>query len=72
MVKVILEPRYNEIVSMHLYCIHATDMIAEAVVAMNLEGTAEEVANSIHPHPTVSEAFHESFHAAIDKAIHFI
>lgn len=72
LIKVIIEPKYNEIVGVHMYCIHATDMIAEAVVAMKLEGTAEEVATSIHPHPTVSEIVHEAFHGAIDKTIHFI
>lgn len=71
LIKVILEPKYNEILGVHLFCIHATDMIAEAVVAMNLEATAEEVIRSIHPHPTVSEIYHEAFHAAVDKAIHF-
>jgi dihydrolipoamide dehydrogenase len=70
MIKVIVEPKYNEIVGVHIFCLHATDLIAEAVVAMNLEATAEEVAMSIHPHPTVSEIYHEAFHAAIDKAIH--
>lgn len=69
-IKVILEPKYNEIVGVHMYCIHATDMISEAVVAMKLEATGEEVAMSIHPHPTVSEAIHEAFHAAMGKAIH--
>lgn len=72
LIKVIVEPKYNEIVGVHMYCIHATDMISEAVVAMKLEGTAEEVAMSIHPHPTVSEIMHEAFHGAVDKTIHFI
>ncbi|HHU17339.1 MAG TPA: dihydrolipoyl dehydrogenase [Clostridiales bacterium] len=71
LIKVILEPRYNEILGVHLFCIHATDMIAEAVAAMNLEASAEEITWSVHPHPTVSEVFHEAFHAALDKAIHF-
>lgn len=70
LIKVIVESKYNEIVGVHMFCIHATDMISEAVVAMNLESTAEEVAMSVHPHPTVSEIYHEAFHAAIDKAIH--
>jgi len=70
MIKVIIEPKYNEIIGVHIFCIHATDLIAEAVVAMNLESTAEEVAMSVHPHPTVSEIYHEAFHAALDKAIH--
>ena len=71
LVKVIAEARYGEIVGVHLYCIHATDMIAEAVVAMKLESTAEEVAMAIHPHPTVSEIMHEAMHAVDGRAIHF-
>lgn len=71
LIKVIVEPKYNEIVGVHLYCIHATDMASEAVLAMNLEATAEEITRSVHPHPTVSEIYHEAFHAALDKAIHF-
>lgn len=72
MIKVILEPKYNGIVGVHLYCIHATDMISEAVVAMKLEATAEEIAQTVHPHPTVSEVYHEAFHAAVDMAIHYL
>lgn len=72
LVKVIIDPKFNEIIGVHIYCIHATDMISEAVVAMKLEGTAEEIAMSIHPHPTVSEAVQEAFHGAVDRAIHFL
>ncbi|MCG8483121.1 MAG: dihydrolipoyl dehydrogenase [Clostridia bacterium] len=71
-IKVIIEPRLNEIVGVHIYSIHATDMISEAVVAIKLEGTAEEVAMSVHLHPTVSEIMHEAFHDAVSKAIHFV
>lgn len=71
LIKVICEPKYGEIVGVHMYCIHATDMIAEAVTAMKLESTAEEVAMAIHPHPTVSEIIHEAMHAAGGRAIHF-
>ena len=71
LVKVIAEAKYGEIVGVHLYCIHATDMIAEAVVAMKLESTAEEVAMAVHPHPTVSEIMHEAMHAVDGRAIHF-
>ena len=45
-------------------------MIAELVVAMNLEGTIYDIAGSIHPHPTFSEAIMEASLSAIDKAIH--
>ncbi len=71
LIKVIIDPKYHEILGVHMFGIHATDMIAEAVAAMNLEATAEEIARSVHPHPTVSEIYHEAFHAAMDKAIHF-
>lgn len=72
MIKVIIDDDLGEILGVHMFSIHATDMISEAVVAMNLEATAEEICNSIHPHPTVSESIHEAFHAAVYKAIHFI
>jgi dihydrolipoamide dehydrogenase len=70
LIKVILAGPYDEIVGAHIYALHATDMIAELVVAMNAEATGEEVAASVHPHPTVSEAVMEAFHAALGSAIH--
>ena len=72
LIKVIVEPKFKEILGIHLYCVHATEMIAEAVAAMKLEGTAEEMTMVIHPHPTVSEALMEAFEAAMDKAVHFL
>ena len=72
LVKVILEPKFHEILGVHIYGPHATDLIAEVALAMNLEATAEEVAMSIHPHPTISEIVPEAFHAALGKAIHNI
>lgn len=70
MIKVILGAEYNEILGVHMFAVHATDMIAEIVAAMNLEATAEEIIASVHPHPTVSEAVGEAFMAAYDKAVH--
>ena len=63
-VKVILDKELGEILGVHLYGKHVTDMIGEISVAMNLEATAEEVIGAIHPHPTVSEAMPEAFMAA--------
>ena len=70
LVKIITDEKHLEIVGAHFYCIHATDMIAEMSVAMNLECTADELVKMIHPHPTVSEVVHEAAHAAESKAIH--
>jgi dihydrolipoamide dehydrogenase len=46
-------------------------MIAEAVVAMRLEGTVEDLAQAIHPHPTLTEAVMEAAHSVDGMAIHF-
>lgn len=70
MIKVILDGEYNSILGVHMFAVHATDMIAEIVSAMNLEATAEEIIASVHPHPTISEAVGEAFMAAYDKAVH--
>jgi dihydrolipoamide dehydrogenase len=70
MIKVIIEPRFNEILGVHIHGLHATDMISEAVLAMNLEATAEEITFTVHPHPTIAEIIPEAFHAALGKAIH--
>jgi len=71
MVKVILDAATDEILGVHMYGIHATDMIGEISVAMTAEATGEEVINAIHPHPTVSESIMEAFMAAFGKAIHW-
>jgi dihydrolipoamide dehydrogenase len=70
LIKVIIDEKYGEILGVHLYCRHAADMIAEAAAAINAEATAEEIAASVHPHPTLSEAVQEAFHAALGEAIH--
>ncbi|MCU6761071.1 Dihydrolipoyl dehydrogenase [uncultured Roseburia sp.] len=70
MIKVILDGDLNEILGVHMFCVHATDMIAEVSAAMNLEASAEEVLHAVHPHPTVSEAVMEAFMSAYDKAVH--
>jgi dihydrolipoamide dehydrogenase len=69
-VKVIATAQYGEILGVHLYCTHATDMIAEIAVAMTAEATTKEVAASVHPHPTISEAVQEAFHAVLEGSIH--
>lgn len=71
MIKVIIEPEFKEILGVHIYGLHATEMIGEAVTAINSELTAENVSLAVHPHPTVSEIIGEAFHSALGKAIHF-
>jgi len=64
MFKTIVEGETGEILGVHLYGQHVTDMIGEISVAMTAEATAEEVIHAIHPHPTVNEAMGEAFMAA--------
>ena len=59
-VKVVAEKKYDEVLGVHIIGPHATELIAEACVAMQLETTAEELGNTMHAHPTVSEAVHGS------------
>ncbi len=70
MVKIISDRKYGEILGVHIIGPHATDMIAEAVLGMTMEMTAEELANAIHPHPTVSEAIMEAAMVISGGAVH--
>ncbi|WP_051966220.1 FAD-dependent oxidoreductase [Thermanaerosceptrum fracticalcis] len=70
-IKVIADSRYKEILGVHIIGPAATELISEVVVAMKLECTADELANCIHPHPTIAEALMEAFHDTAHKAIHF-
>ena len=69
-VKIVSDEKYGEILGVHMIGPRVTEMIAEAVVAMRLEGTVEDLAYAIHPHPTLTEAIMEAAHAAHDWAIH--
>lgn len=69
-VKIISDNKYGEILGVHILGENATDLIAEAVTAMELEATVYELAKSIHPHPTLSESIMEAAHKAIHHPIH--
>lgn len=69
-VKVVRETRYDELLGVHIIGRHATDLIAEACVALQVESTTEELFRTIHAHPTLSEALAEAAHAAVGHAIH--
>ncbi|KAB2963013.1 MAG: dihydrolipoyl dehydrogenase [Thermoanaerobaculia bacterium] len=69
-VKIVRDKRYDQVLGVHIIGPHATDLIAEACVAMRLETTAEEIFRTIHAHPTLSEAVMEAAHASHGAAIH--
>jgi dihydrolipoamide dehydrogenase len=69
-VKVVAEKKYDEVLGVHIIGPRATELIAEAVLALRLECTVEELVRTIHAHPTMSEAMGEASHAAHGAAIH--
>jgi dihydrolipoamide dehydrogenase len=69
-VKVIFDAKYGEWLGTHMIGYNVTEMIAETVVARKLETTYQEVLDSIHPHPTISEAVKEAIEVAYGEAIH--
>ena len=69
-IKVIYDAKYGELLGVHMIGANVTEMIAEAVVARRLETTGHEILKSVHPHPTMSEAFMEATAAAYDEVIH--
>lgn len=69
-VKLIFDAKYGELLGAHMIGGNVTEMIAEMVVARNLETTGHELIKSIHPHPTMSEAIMEAAAAAYDEVIH--
>jgi dihydrolipoamide dehydrogenase len=62
-VKIVSDRKYGEVLGVHIIGPSATELIAEAGAAMKLEATAEDLARTIHAHPTLSEAMHEAAEA---------
>ncbi|MDC1106787.1 dihydrolipoyl dehydrogenase [Prolixibacteraceae bacterium] len=69
-VKLIFDEKYGELLGAHMIGANVTEMIGELVVGKDLEITAHEIINAIHPHPTMSEAIMEAAAAAYDEVIH--
>jgi dihydrolipoamide dehydrogenase len=69
-VKIVAERKYDEVLGVHMIGARATELVAEAVLALRLECTVEELIRSIHAHPTFSEAVGEAAHATHGAAIH--
>ncbi len=69
-VKVLSAPDTGEILGAHIIGNDATELIAEYCLAMEMEGTIDEIHGTIHAHPTLSEALAEAAAATHDEAIH--
>lgn len=69
-IRILSENKYGEVLGVQIIADNATDMISEAAAYIQLESTIYDVANTVHAHPTISEAFMEAGFEAVDKAIH--
>src|SRR3984885_1869352 len=68
-VKVVADAKYGEVIGVHIIGPQATELVAEAVVAMELEATIEELMFTIHAHPTLAEAMLDGFGSVENMAI---
>jgi dihydrolipoamide dehydrogenase len=69
-IKVIFDAKYGEWLGTHMIGYNVTEIIAQTVTARKLETTYQEVLNSIHPHPTISESVKDAIEVAYGEAIH--
>jgi dihydrolipoamide dehydrogenase len=69
-VKMVCDDDTKEVLGVHIIGPRATDLIAEPALAMSMEYTAEEIAQTIHAHPTLPEALHEAALAETIGPIH--
>lgn len=69
-IKIVAESKYNEVLGVHMVGPHVTELIAGPTGMIGLETTVEEIAHTVHPHPTLSEVVMEAAHVALGEAIH--
>ncbi len=69
-VKIVADAKYDEVLGVHMIGPRSTELVAEAVLALRLECTVEELIKTIHAHPTFSEGVGEAAHAVHGTAIH--
>jgi dihydrolipoamide dehydrogenase len=72
LVKLIADQENDDILGVHIVGPLAGELIAEAVLAMEFQASAEDVQRTIHAHPTLSEVMHEAALSADKRAIHGI
>lgn len=71
-VKIISDAQTKRILGVHIVGPHAADLISEGTVAIKMGATASDLAETIHAHPTFSEALMEASHKALDAGLHYL
>jgi dihydrolipoamide dehydrogenase len=69
-VKMIADAKTDQVLGVHILGPHASELIAEAVLAMEYSASSEDIARTVHAHPTLSEAMHEAALSVDGRAIH--
>ncbi|MBW3670052.1 MAG: dihydrolipoyl dehydrogenase [Acidobacteria bacterium] len=70
LVKYVTDAKYDELLGVHIVGPKATELIAEACAALELEATSESIARTVHAHPTLSEALMEAAEDVAGHSIH--
>ena len=70
MVKILSDAKTDRILGVHIIGSCASELIQEAVVAMEFAASSEDIARIVHGHPSLSESFHEAALAVTKRAIH--
>ncbi len=70
LVKILADAKNDRVLGIHIFGANASELIAEAVITMEFDGSAEDLARTIHAHPTLSEAVHEAALAVDNRTIH--
>jgi dihydrolipoamide dehydrogenase len=70
LVKIVADRKYGEVLGLHIIGPSASDLIPEGVLALQLEATLEDIANTIHAHPTLGEGSMEAAMVALGLPVH--
>lgn len=70
LIKVLADKKTDRILGIHIIGPNASELISEAVLTMEFDGSSEDIARTIHAHPTLSEAMHEAALAVDKRRIH--
>jgi dihydrolipoamide dehydrogenase len=69
-IQVVADKADGAVLGVHIVGPHASDLIAEGVLAIEMGATVEDLALTVHPHPTLSEQFAEAAHLALGQPLH--
>lgn len=70
MVKIVAHKETDRVLGVHIFSAQASELIAQAVIAMEMQASAEDMAMTVFAHPTLSESVHEAALAVHNRAIH--